>query len=656
MSDYTLTEQEQGDLRELFFTEACEILQALDQEVLKLEAGTDKAGALKTIQRYLHTLKGNSRALGFSSLNTLSHKAEDLLKTIQDTSADTNEELIDLLLAVHDRLQVTVESYRSNNDAVLDERLVERIDGHLNKLEANGRSQREAGDETDGKDGRSVYDIAVAFDRDGIMKSSGANMILERLGTLGEVIRVEPAPESAMIERTGRFTIQLRSQEPAEIIKELITIPQIVKDVEIVLHGNGSEQHFGESQSAASETTAVQTLRVDSGRIDKMLNLAGELVIGRSMIGQVLAEMRERNKKDDLVKKLGDANVFMEKTVSQLQKNVMKIRMLPVSLIFRKFPRVIRDLSLEQGKQIELVMEGENTELDKSILDAIGEPLIHLVRNAVDHGIELPDERERTGKPRTGKVTLRAYHESNQFVIDVMDDGKGLDPSLLRRKAVEKGIRTAEEAARLTDEEALELIFLSGFSTAAVVTDISGRGFGMDIVRTTVESLKGRIKLRALPGEGSIFTIRLPLTLAIIRAMLFRISDRLFALPMSSIEKIVRVRDNALQTIGGKRVLRHRDNVVSLVSLDESLGIRQNGAGRDQNRFVIIVSLGDRLCGFVVDRLVGQQELVIKALDNHWGTVNCTSGASIMGNGGVVLILDAPSIIWKEARRAFAEA
>ncbi len=654
MGDYTLTEQEQNDLRELFFTEACEILQALDQEVLKLESGTDKAGALRTIQRYLHTLKGNSRALGFSSLNTLSHKAEDLLKTIQDTSAGTNEELIDLLLAVHDRLQSTVENYRSNNDTALDKRLVERIDDHLNALETNGKSQREAGDETDGEDGQAVYDIAVAFDRNGIMKSSGANMILERLGALGEVISVEPAPGSAMIERAGRFAIQLRSQEPAELIKELITIPQIVKDVEITLRGNGSEMHSGEGQSTLTGTTAVQSLRVDSGRIDKILNLVGELVIGRSMIGQVLAEMGERNKKDDLSKKLGDANAFMEKTLSQLQKNVMKIRMLPVSLIFRKFPRVVRDLSLEQGKQIELVMEGENTELDKSILDVIGEPLIHLVRNAVDHGIELPDERERTGKPRTGKVTLRAYHESNQFVIDVVDDGKGLDPSLLRKKAVEKGIWTADEAARLTDEEALDLIFLSGFSTAAVVTDISGRGLGMDIVRTTVESLKGRIKLHALPGLGSTFTIRLPLTLAIIRAMLFRIGDRLFALPMSSIDKIVRIRDNELQTIAGKSVLRHRDNVVSLVSLDGSLGIRQNSAGRDQNRFVIIVSLGDRLCGFVVDRLVGQQELVIKALDNHWGTVNCTAGASILGNGRVVLILDAPSIILKEARRALA--
>jgi len=286
----------------------------------------------------------------------------------------------------------------------------------------------------------------------------------------------------------------------------------------------------------------------------------------------------------------------------------------------------------------------------------IGEPLIHLVRNAVDHGIEPPDERERNGKAPKGKITLRAAHEGNQIVIDIIDDGAGLDPAWLRKKAVQKGIRTQDEADRLSDEEAEELIFQSGFSTADVVSDISGRGFGMDIVRTTMESLKGRIQVRSKKGEGSVFTLRLPLTLAIIRAMLFWIGDRLFALPMSTIEKITRIRDNDRQIVGGREVLRFRDKVISLVSLRESLIVGDSGQEQGRRKFVIIVGLAEKLYGFLVDRLVGQQELVIKVLDNHWGTVNCTSGASILGSGKVVLILDAPALIAREIRREAGKA
>jgi two-component system chemotaxis sensor kinase CheA len=453
------------------------------------------------------------------------------------------------------------------------------------------------------------------------------------------------------------MSILFGSADSSAPIKELVDIPGIVEGVEIKRHEN-EETAPGkpEPKDAPVKSEVAQTLRVEAQRVDKMLNLVGELVIGRSMVGQVLTELEERYKKDALVKRLGDANAFMEKTLSQLQKNVMKIRMLPIAQVFRKFPRVVRDLSLEKGKQIELLMEGDKTEIDKSILDVIGEPMIHLVRNAIDHGIELPDERERIGKPRTGKITLRAAHEGNQIVIDIIDDGAGLNPARLRKKAVEKGIKTQDEADRLTDEEAEELIFLSGFSTAEVVTDISGRGFGMDIVRTTIESLKGRIQVRSKPGEGSVFTLRLPLTLAIIRAMLFLIGGRLFALPMSTIEKITRIKDNDIQIVGGREVLRFRDKVISLVSLKGSLILDGAGEGQGRQKFVIVVGLADKLYGFLVDRLVGQQELVIKVLDNHWGTVNCTSGASILGSGKVVLILDAPALIAREIRRETGKA
>jgi two-component system chemotaxis sensor kinase CheA len=657
MGEYTFSESELNDLKEIFFTEAFEILQSLDQEILNLESGQDLTGPLRNIQRHLHTLKGNSRALGFTGLNALSHKTEDLLKAAEDSCKEVDRDLIDLLFEVNDQLQSLVDSHRSKRDALLDESLLKRIENALQTLEFEGRSEKPEESISGEGASASVYDIDILFDQNSEMKTAGANMILERLGTLGEIIDVEPTPESGLIEGTGTFRVRLGTTEPMESLKEVVALPQLVHNVDIALHGNGDKPRIGEKQAVARGTeNAVQTLKVDALRVDKILNLVGELVIGRSMVGQVLSEIGERYKKDDLLKKLGDANAFMEKTLSQLQKNVMKIRMHPISQIFRKFPRVVRDLSLEQKKQVQLVMHGGKTELDKSILDVIGEPLIHLVRNAVDHGIEPPDVREQAGKPRTGTITLQAAHESNQIVIQVMDDGKGLDTDMVRKKSVEKGIKTPEEAARLSDDETIDLIFSSGFSTAEEVTDISGRGFGMDIVRMTVESLKGRIQINSKMGEGTTFTLRLPLTLAIIRAMLFWVDDRLLALPMSSIEKIARVRDSDIQTMAGKSVVRYREQVISVISLEESLKIRPKGPDGALKKFLIVVSLGNKLYGFAVDRLVGQQELVIKVLDNHWGTINCTTGASILGNGRVVLILDAPSIIMKELRREFIRA
>ncbi len=657
MGEYAFTEQELTELKDVFFTEAYEILQALNQDVLNLEAGHDREGSLKNIQRHLHTLKGNSRALGFTCLNTLSHKAEDLMKKIHDMSMDVDQGVIDLLLGISDTLQVYLDGYKSTIDVKLDERIMERIEGYLCTSGNGNDTDKQAAAKTDGGPSACLYDISIIFDKKCDMRSSGAGLIVERLSALGEILSMEPGMESGALDQADRMSILFGSADSSAPIKELIDIPGIVEGVEIKRHEN-EETAPGkpEPKDAPVKSEVAQTLRVEAQRVDKMLNLVGELVIGRSMVGQVLTELEERYKKDALVKRLGDANAFMEKTLSQLQKNVMKIRMLPIAQVFRKFPRVVRDLSLEKGKQIELLMEGDKTEIDKSILDVIGEPMIHLVRNAIDHGIELPDERERIGKPRTGKITLRAAHEGNQIVIDIIDDGAGLNPARLRKKAVEKGIKTQDEADRLTDEEAEELIFLSGFSTAEIVTDISGRGFGMDIVRTTIESLKGRIQVRSKPGEGSVFTLRLPLTLAIIRAMLFLIGGRLFALPMSTIEKITRIKDSDIQIVGGREVLRFRDKVISLVSLKGSLILDGAGEGQGRQKFVIVVGLGDKLYGFLVDRLVGQQELVIKVLDNHWGTVNCTSGASILGSGKVVLILDAPALIAREIRRETGKA
>lgn len=652
MSDYTFTEQELAELKEVFFTEAYEILEFLNQEVLNLETGIDRASALKAIQRHLHTLKGNSRALSFACINTLSHKAEDLLKKIQDVSLDIDQGLIDLLFNINDALKFYLDGYRTNQRVDLDKRLIERIEGYL-AVSGNGSNPPAPQQAEQVGQSSSVYDITVIFDQKCDMKAAGANLILERLSAIGEILSVEPATGSPEFETSDRCRIGFGSSETIGAIKGQIDVPGITHSVEIKRREAGHAPQQAPEQKSYIRDDAAQMLRVEAQRVDKILNLVGELVIARSMVSQALAEIEERYKKNGVVKRLDDANALMEKTLSQLQKNVMKIRMLPISQVFRKFPRVVRDLAMEKGKQVRLVMEGEKTELDKSILDVIGEPLIHLVRNAVDHGIEPPEEREKAGKQKTGTITLRADYEGNQIVIEVEDDGAGLDPGRLRKKAVERGFKTQEEAERMSDEDALGLIFLSGFSTADVVTDISGRGFGMDIVRTTIESLRGRIQVRSRPENGTTFTLRLPLTLAIIRAMLFTVADRLFAIPMTSIEKILRIREKELETVNGKTVLRFRDRVISLINLSEAFmpagGNVSMNTGR--RRFVIVVGLGEKLYGLLVDGLVGQQELVIKALDNHWVTVNCASGASILGNGKVVLILDAPALIAREMRR-----
>jgi len=655
MGDYVFTEQELNELKELFFIEAYEILQSLDQEVLNLETGKDRDSALKTIQRNMHTLKGNSKALGFAYINTLTHRSEDLVKTIQDSKGLIDQDLSSLLFAVNDALRVLVDGYKANTTVMIDHLLLERIDNRLKKADIVCGEVQPAASDPDCGSGACLFDVHITFAEACGSRSTAARMILERMAVMGEIINTDPAISSDALERTTALIVRFGSPHTAADIGTVLTMPGIVSHTAVKKREPRAEKDMSlETIGSAIRDEAAHTLRVDLERVDKILNQVGELVIGRSLIGQLLIELGERHKKDDLIKRLSAANVFMEKTLSVLQKNVMKIRMLPISQVFRKFPRVVRDLALEKGKQVDLIMSGEKTELDKSILDVIGEPLIHLVRNAVDHGIEKPEDRERKGKPRAGKVVLSAYHEANQIVVSVSDDGAGLDPERLRRTAVEKRMKSQEDADHLTDDDAIALIFLAGFSTTKELSDISGRGVGMDIVRSTIESLKGRIDVRSSLGEGTTFTLRMPLTLAIIRAMLFHVGARLFAIPMSSVEKILRVKDCELQTIAGKNVLRYRDSVISLIQVNDPLMVHTAECGREKNAFIVIVKLGDTFYGFLVDRIEGQQELVIKSLDDHWGMVKCTSGASILGSGKVVLILDAAALIAKELGKSAA--
>jgi len=393
-------------------------------------------------------------------------------------------------------------------------------------------------------------------------------------------------------------------------------------------------------------TATENVIRVDAARIDVVLDLVGELIIAKSMLQELLTDMNRSLGNNPLRARTSDVLLFQSQILNKLQRSVMKIRMVPVERLFRRLPRVIRDTAKQLGREVNLVLEGENTDLDKSILDALAEPMMHLVRNSVDHGIETPAERVAAGKADEGTIRLNAYHQGNQVVIEVADDGRGIDLQKVIRKAIDRGIVTAEQAQRLNEKEAMELIFHAGLSTASQVTQVSGRGVGMDIVRAVMDRLKGTVTVRSVAGEGTTFRLKMPLTLAIIRALLFRISGRLYAVPLGNVLEIVRAWDNEVHSIDGQEVVRIREEVVPLIQLSRM----HAGAVRPPKWFVVVVTLGERKAGLVVDQLIGEQELVIKALDESLVGSELVSGASILGDGRVVPILSIANVVEKLGR------
>jgi two-component system chemotaxis sensor kinase CheA len=403
--------------------------------------------------------------------------------------------------------------------------------------------------------------------------------------------------------------------------------------------------------ASAVATVAESTLRVEANRIDAVMNLVGELIIGKSMLHRALAEFDQRHARDPVRAKLSEALGFQSRVLDELHKCVLKIRMVPVEQLFRRFPRVVRDVAKQCGKDVALDISGQHTDLDKSILDALGEPLMHLVRNAVDHGIEPADERLTAGKPARGTVFLNAYHQGTQVVIEVRDDGRGIDPAHVRQQAVKQGIVKAEEAARLTDQEALNLIFESGFSTAAEVTEVSGRGVGMDVVRSVLDKLKGTVHISTQKMRGTTFQLRAPLTLASIQALLFRVGGRLFAVPLSSVVEISRIHEQEVHRIDQREVLRLRDQILTLVRLEHLSRLHSiDPEPAKKKHFVIVIGAVEKRFGLVVDSMVGEEELVIKALPTDIVTSDLVSGASILGDGTVVLILNVPAVLSRLSR------
>jgi two-component system chemotaxis sensor kinase CheA len=521
--------------------------------------------------------------------------------------------------------------------------------------------------------GLSVYHVVVKIDPHCAMPIAGRQLIHNALGAVGQVIAVHPDAKSPAASKQVEFVLasaqtvaQISAKGKIPTIAEEVTVEQIlapslepqkaaeetVLAPEVADEETLSQSAAGASDvsSAAAPTSAIPAvqenlLRVEASRIDSVLNLVGELIIGKSMLQQALSEFSKRYPKELLRGKFSDAMAFQARVLNDLQRSVMKIRMVPVDQLFRRFPRMVRDVSRQCGREVELDVSGQDTDLDKGILDAIAEPLTHLVRNAVSHGIEPPEERRRSGKAARGRIRLNAYHHGNQVVVEVIDDGRGIDAQKIRAKAIELGMMTAEEAPRLSEAETLEYIFRPGFSTAEQVTEVSGRGVGMDVVQSVLHRLKANISVETRPGQGTTFRLKLPLTLAIIKALLFWVEQRLYAIPLNAVLEIARTFETEVHQVDNYEVLQLRNQVLPLLRLG-----RPVGEDRKSKLFVLVITVGERKYGLIVDALEGEEELVIKALDDHTFQTDLVSGASILGDGRVVLILNLPAVVEHVAR------
>jgi len=687
------SDEHSSELRDLFFESAEEILQGMNEAGLALEEHPGDLEQLRHVRRAVHTLKGDSAACGYRQLSELAHEFEDVLTP--EFAQQHAGSIAEVILTAADTFHEMLAAYRSNLQPPSGDALRERIASLLQKPAPQAEN---AAREFHGKfdwseyerllmadairNGEVLYNVAVHLDAQAPLPAAAFELARKAIGSAGKVLALRPEG-GVYTEKTDRIEAALSTAQPPEWIRSRCQVPSIVDDIliehvespdavprdllDILLESEAAAISSGIKGTAAEpspnaeddsrESAAVagiahaaeNSLRVDAARIDTVMNLVGEMIIGKSMLQRAIAEFERRHTKDPLRAKLSDALAFQSRVLGELQKSVMKIRMVPVEQLFRRFPRIVRDVARMRNKDIGLDVAGQTTDLDKGILDALAEPLAHLVRNAADHGIEGAEERHASGKPARGTIRLNAYHDGDEVVIEVADDGRGLDRDKIVRRAIERAIITRQEAGRLNDTECLQLIFAAGLSTADEVTEISGRGVGLDVVKSAVEALKGSVELQSKPGMGTTFRISVPLTLASIQALLFRVNERMYAVPIASVGEITRISEEEVHCIDDHEVFQLRDEVLTLVRLGRldrfAAQLPPSAHAPSKRVFVIVISAAGRRFGLAVEGLIGEEELVIKALEDELVNSPLVSGASILGDGTVVLILNVPAVI-----------
>ena len=693
------SDERANELRNLFFESAQELLQALNDEGLVLEQNPSDPEVVRNIRRTVHTLKGDSAACGYSQLSDLAHELEDVLTP--ELAQKATGTLAELVLSAADTFDAMLAAYKGNmqppaGDSLLT--MIRKVAHGGDEVESEPLLPQFAWNEAEREliakhavRGQSVYNVALVIDPNCPMRAAALQLISNVLQEVGTVLAMHPSEnsasadislvEAALATHHEEDWIRRKGMIPAVVSRILVQRVAATSEPEPVAAPMPQEQdllginnsdatptsaesasttqestrtHDTEKIAAERQTAALENiLRVEAERIDTVLDLVGELIIGKSMLQQSVAEFGRQHAKDPLRAKFADGMAFQAQVLNKLQRAVMKIRMVPVEQLFRRFPRVVRDVSKQQNKDVSLVLEGETTDLDKSILDAMAEPLTHLVRNAVDHGIESPADRVAAGKPAQGTIRLSAYHQGNQVVIEIADDGRGIDRGKVIAKAIERGLLKAEDADRLNETETLNLIFHAGLSTADHVTNISGRGVGMDIVKSVMDRLKGTIGIQTELGVGTRFRLRLPLTLAIIKALLFHVNGRQYAIPLESVIEIARSTEEGVHIVDNHEVIQLREELVTIVRVGKL--VKGVPARKGKKLFIIVVRLAGRKFGLVVDRLQGEEELVIKALDDQVVSTELVSGASILGDGTVVLILNIQSVVERLGRTAFSD-
>lgn len=670
----------------MFLDESREHLQALNRCILELEVSPENHQLLDEIFRSAHTLKGMSATMGFHDIAEITHEMENVLDLLRKGQQQVTSGIIDLLFKCLDFLEQLVEAIVSDSAIQLDTvglvaQLRDAAAGKISSAKpasvepvAAAPSTVETVAETPQVDlndvdqhvidvadqkGLNAFEITVTLSEGCLLKAARAYLVFNALEDLGDIIK--SVPEVDEIEKDNfdkSFTVVLVSAVDKEKIEEDVMSISEVEQVAVKGLSAGSHEEEKastpvqpvmkdkETEDTASSVAAPatvhkskvnQTVRVDTDKLDSLLNLVGELVITKTRLDQIGSTHRLH----DLVETIE----AMDRVTTDLQSVVMKVRMVPIGQVFNRFPRMVRDLARDLSKEINLVIEGEDTELDRTVIDEIGDPLVHLLRNAIDHGVESPQERIAAGKSAAGEVRLVARQEGNNVVIEVIDNGKGIDSEALKNKAVEKGLMSRAEADRLDQSEALKIIFMPGFSTAKTVTDVSGRGVGMDVVRSKIESLGGNVEVDTRLGQGSRLTIRLPLTLAIIQALLIALGEEKYAIPLSAIDSTIKVDINDIKTIQNREVILLRGSVIPVVRLEHELQVPKKAGDDNDELYIVIVQIGERRAGFLVDKLIGQQEIVIKSMGTLLGGIRCIAGATILGDGQVALILDVAALM-----------
>ncbi|WRE90930.1 chemotaxis histidine kinase/response regulator CheAY2 [Helicobacter pylori] len=653
------------DLQEImedFLIEAFEMNEQLDQDLVELEHNPEDLDLLNRIFRVAHTIKGSSSFLNLNILTHLTHNMEDVLNRARKGEIKITPDIMDVVLRSIDLMKTLLVTIRDTGSDTNNGKENE-IEEVVKKLQAITSQNLEGAKETSGakeapekevkKEIKEKAKEEVKANKTPTAENPAsdnpladepdldyANMSAEEVEA--EIERLLNKRQEADKERRA----QKKQEDQAKPKQEVAPAKETPKTEtpKAPKTETKAKTKADTEENKAPSIGVEQTVRVDVRRLDHLMNLIGELVLGKNRLIRIYSDVEERYDGEKFLEELNQVVSSISAVTTDLQLAVMKTRMQPVGKVFNKFPRMVRDLSRELGKSIELIIEGEETELDKSIVEEIGDPLIHIIRNSCDHGIEPLEERRRLNKPETGKVQLSAYNEGNHIVIKISDDGKGLDPVMLKEKAIEKGVISERDAESMSDREAFNLIFKPGFSTAKVVSNVSGRGVGMDVVKTNIEKLNGIIEIDSEVGVGTTQKLKIPLTLAIIQALLVGVQEEYYAIPLSSVLETVRISQDEIYTVDGKSVLRLRDEVLSLVRLSDIFKV---DAILESNSdvYVVIIGLADQKIGVIVDYLIGQEEVVIKSLGYYLKNTRGIAGATVRGDGKITLIVDVGAMM-----------